>query len=66
VAAHPLSLAFQLDNEALRDAVDVVLNEMIADGTLAEIQITWFGRCIPVPDDVDQEGPYTTLPGGDC
>ena len=39
---------------------------MLADGTLADIQITWFGRCIPVPDDIDQEGPYTTLPGGDC
>lgn len=66
VAAHPLSLAYQLGNEAKRDAIDVVLNEIIADGTLAEIQKNWFNSCIPVPDDNNQEGPYTTLPAGDC
>ena len=66
VAAHPLSLAFQLGMEAKRDAIDVVLNEMIEDGTLAEIQKEWFGRCIPVPDDVNAVEPYTVLPAGDC
>lgn len=66
VAAHPLSLAFQLGNEGKRDAVDVVLNELIADGTLAEIQKTWFNTCIPVPGDNNAEGPYTELPAGDC
>ncbi len=66
VAAHPLSLAFQLGSEGKRDAVDAMMNEMIADGTLAEIQKTWFSSCIPVPDDNNQEGPYTTLPAGDC
>ena len=66
VAAHPLSLAFQLGNEGKRDAIDAVLNEMIADGTLAEIQTAWFGRCIPVPDEINEEGPYTTFPTGDC
>jgi len=66
VAAHPLSLAFQLGMEGKRDAVDAALNEIIADGTLAEIQKTWFNTCIPVPDDNNQEGPYTTLPAGDC
>ncbi len=66
VAAHPLSLAFQLGMEDKRDAVDVVLNEMIADGTLAEIQKEWFGQCIPVPDDINAVEPYTELPAGDC
>lgn len=66
VEAHPLSLAFQLGNEAKRDAVDVVLNEMIADGTLAEIQKLWFNTCIPVPSDNNEVGPYTELPAGDC
>ena len=66
VAAHPLSLAFQLGNEAKRDAVDAALNAMIADGTLAEIQIRWFDSCIPVPDDNNQSEPYTNLPEGDC
>jgi ABC-type amino acid transport substrate-binding protein len=66
VAAHPLSLAFQLEMEDKRDAIDVVLNEMIADGTLAEIQKTWFGQCIPVPDDNNAVEPYTELPAGDC
>ena len=66
VAAHPLSFAFRLDEETLRDAIDVVINEMIADGTVAEIQKAWFNACIPVPDDINQAGPYTTLPSGDC
>ncbi|MFV1999738.1 MAG: substrate-binding periplasmic protein [Acidimicrobiia bacterium] len=66
ILAHPLSFTFQEGNEAKRDAIDVVINEMIADGTIAEIQIRWFGRCIPVPDDINQAEPYTTLPGGDC
>ena len=66
VAAHPLSLAFQLGMEDKRDAVDAVLNEMIEDGTLAEIQKEWFGQCIPVPDDINAVEPYTELPAGDC
>jgi ABC-type amino acid transport substrate-binding protein len=66
VAAHPLSLAYQLGNEDKRDAIDVVLNEMIADGTLAAIQLEWFNSCIPVPDNNNEEGPYTVLPAGDC
>ena len=66
VAAHPLSLAFQLGNEGKRDAVDEMLNELIADGTLAEIQKKWFTTCIPVPDDNNQAEPYTTMPSGDC
>ena len=66
VAAHPLSLAYQLGNEAKRDAIDVVLDEIIADGTLAEIQKSWFNSCIPVPDDNNQAEPYTTMPAGDC
>ena len=66
VAAHPLSLAFQLGLEGKRDAVDAVMNEMIADGTLAAIQMKWFNSCIPVPDNNNQEGPYTTMPAGNC
>jgi len=66
VAAHPLSFAFRLDEESLRDAIDVVINEMIADGTVAEIQKAWFNTCIPVPDDINQAGPYTVMPAGDC
>jgi ABC-type amino acid transport substrate-binding protein len=66
VAAHPLSLAFQLEMTDKRDAIDVVLNEMIEDGTLAEIQKAWFGQCIPVPDDNNAVEPYTELPAGDC
>lgn len=66
VAAHPLSFAFQLGNEAKRDAFDAVLDEMIADGTLAAIQQTWFGSCVPVPDDINAAEPYETFPTGDC
>lgn len=66
VLAHPLSMTFREGNEALRDAIDPVLDAMIADGALAEIQKKWFGTCIPVPDDINSPEPYTTLPAGDC
>jgi ABC-type amino acid transport substrate-binding protein len=66
VLAHPLSLAFQLGQEAKRDAVNAALDAMIADGTLAELQKKWFNTCIPVPDHNNQEEPYTTMPAGDC
>lgn len=66
VLAHPLSMTFRNGNEALRDAIDPVLDDMIADGTLAEIQKKWFGTCIPVPDEINSEEPYNTLPAGDC
>ena len=61
---HPLSFTYQTGNEAKRDAIDVALNEMLADGTVAELQIKWFGRCIPVPDDINQEAPYDTMASG--
>jgi ABC-type amino acid transport substrate-binding protein len=66
ILAHPLSFTFQEGNEGKRDAIDVVINEMIADGTVAELQQKWFGRCIPIPDDINQVEPYTTMPEGDC
>jgi polar amino acid transport system substrate-binding protein len=64
--AHPLSMTFRPDSEDLRDAINPVLDEMIADGTLADLQVAWFGRCVEVPDDIDAQPPYTTLPEGDC
>jgi ABC-type amino acid transport substrate-binding protein len=66
VEAHPLSITFREGTEAKRDAIDVVIRQMIADGAIAEIQKEWFGTCLPVPDDINAVGPYTTLPGGDC
>ena len=66
VLAHPLSLTYRTGNEAKRDAIDVAINEMIADGTLAGFQKTWFGRCIPVPGGINDAEPYTTMPSGDC
>jgi len=66
ILAHPLSFTYQNGNEAKRDAIDVAINEMLADGTVAQLQNKWFGRCIPVPDDINQAEPYTTLPGGEC
>ncbi len=64
--AHPLSMTFRPDSEGLRNAINPVLDEMIADGTLAELQVKWFGRCIEVPDDINAQPPYTTLPEGNC
>ena len=66
ILAHPLSFTYQEGNEGKRDAIDVVINEMIADGTVAELQQKWFGNCIPIPDDINQAEPYTTMPEGDC
>ena len=66
ILAHPLSFTFQEGNEGKRDAIDVAINAMIADGTVAELQLKWFGRCIPIPDDINQAEPYTTMPAGDC
>ena len=37
-------IAFQKDNETVHNAVMFTLNEMIADGTAAEISETWFGE----------------------
>jgi hypothetical protein len=61
-----LSFTYQTGNEAKRDAIDVVINEMLADGTVARLQTKWFDRCIAVPDDINAAEPYTTMPGGDC
>jgi cystine transport system substrate-binding protein len=64
IAPHPLSFTYQTGNEAKRDAIDVVLDEMIADGTVAELQLKWFGRCIPIPEDINQAEPYETMAAG--
>jgi len=64
ISARPLSFTYQTGNEAKRDAIDVVINEIIADGTMAEIQKKWFGVCIAIPDDINQAGPYETLAPG--
>jgi len=66
ILAHPLSFTYQTGNEAKRDAIDVVINEMLADGTVARLQTKWFDRCIAVPDGINAAEPYTTMPGGDC
>ena len=37
------AIGFKLGNEALRDQVQATLEEMVADGTFAEISNKWFG-----------------------
>lgn len=66
INAHPLSMTFREDSQGLIDAINPILDEMIADGTLAAIQVKWFGVCLAVPDDINSEPPYDTLPEGDC
>lgn len=49
VAVGPVStfgIGFKKDNNALRDEVQKVLNEMKADGTMAKISEKWFGKDI--------------------
>ncbi len=46
VSTEEFGIGFNLGNTALRDEVQAVLEEMAADGTLAEISIQWFGKDI--------------------
>ena len=39
-------MLFRSDNQALRDEVQKVMNEMKADGTIAKISEKWFGKDI--------------------
>lgn len=44
LAAEEYGIGFKKGNEALRDQVQTVLEEMAADGTMEEISNKWFGR----------------------
>lgn len=44
LAEEEYGVGFYLGNEALRDKVQNVLEEMAADGTMAEISNKWFGK----------------------
>lgn len=39
-------IGFRLESSALRDSINAILNEMIEDGTAAEISIKWFDEDI--------------------
>lgn len=45
-------MAFRQEDTALRDAANDHLRAMKADGSLADLQLKWFGRTMTVPDDV--------------
>lgn len=46
IAAEEYGVGFKKGNEQLRDQVQAALEEMAADGTLAEISTEWFGKDI--------------------
>ena len=46
LAAEEYGVGFKKGNEELRDQVQKALEEMAADGTLAEISDRWFGKDI--------------------
>ena len=46
IATEEYGIGFAKGNEALRDAVQATLEEMAADGTMAEISEKWFGEDI--------------------
>ena len=48
LAAEEYGIGFKKGNEALRDKVQTTLEEMAADGTMAEISNKWFGRDVTV------------------
>lgn len=48
LAAEEYGIGFKKGNEELRDKVQTALEEMAADGTMAEISDKWFGRDVTV------------------
>ena len=46
IASEEYGIGFAKGNEALRDTVQATLEEMAADGTMAEISEKWFGEDI--------------------
>lgn len=48
LAAEQNAVGFKLGNEEMRDMVQIVLEEMAADGTLKAISEEWFGRDVTV------------------
>ena len=48
VASEIYGVGFLLGNESLRDQVQQTLEEMAADGTLAQISNKWFGEDITI------------------
>lgn len=48
LAAEEYGIGFKKGNEELRDKVQTTLEEMAADGTMAEISNKWFGRDVTV------------------
>lgn len=46
IAAEEYGIGFKKGNEELRDQVQAALEEMAADGTMAEISEEWFGKDI--------------------
>lgn len=48
IAAEEYGVGFAKGNEELRDKVQAVLEEMVADGTLAEVSTKWFGEDITI------------------
>ncbi len=63
LAAEEYGIGFRKDDIALGMAVYGALDEMIDDGTAAEISKNWFGENILVKNDTYIED--TTAPGGD-
>lgn len=48
IASEEYGIGFAKGNEAVRDQVQAVLEEMAADGTMAEISTKWFGEDITI------------------
>ena len=46
IATEEYGIGFAKGNESLRDTVQATLEEMAADGTMAEISEKWFGEDI--------------------
>jgi ABC-type amino acid transport substrate-binding protein len=62
VLAHPLSAAMRKEAPELFAAANAALTDMVADGTIGELQKKWFGRLIPTPTDINQTEPFPLPP----
>jgi len=61
ILEHPLSLALNLKATDVQKAVAGAIEDLKKDGTILKLQKKYWGKAIPVPDDINAEPPYKTL-----
>lgn len=63
ISPHPLAIAINMNDTVLQQKVNVIMEQMAKDGTMAALQKQYWGKLIPTPSSDTQEPPYSLLPG---